>query len=227
MEKQTWLVTGGSSEVAEALFDELNDRLNDSIDVYAQYYSNSIEKKWDRIDIHPICADLSKPTDVDRLIGEVTKDDRVITHIIHLAAVPYESVRIKEWDSDRVERQMQVGLYSFAKICKALVPGMAKRKDGQIVVMLTEALKDETVPSSICEYISVKSALEGYSKALMAEYASKNISVHLFYPAMMETRFLKNINPRIIELDAEKRPGGKHMTTNALAKEILDKLVQR
>ncbi len=222
--KQTWLVTGGSSDVARALFDELDKSVDEGTDIYAQYYSHEIDKEWKNLNIRPVRVDLSRSEDVDGLIEIIKKDEAELTHIIHLAAIPYEYVRIKEWDEVRAKKQMQVSLYSFAALCKAMVPDMARRRFGKIVVMLTDSVNSASVPASMCEYISVKYALKGYAESLKSEYSGKNIDVHMLYPGMMETKFLKNINPRIIELDAQSRPDGVHMTAKDVAGEILELL---
>ncbi len=231
---EVWIVTGGSSDIAAALFEELDKRAEGQITVFAQYLSHDIDTTRTNIDIRPIRADLRRAEDTQAFIDAVTNSGLTPTHIIHLAAVPYNYVKIKNWDEESVDKQMRVGLYSFAAICREFLPVMSKAKKGSVTVMLTSAvtgddpkagitsLTGEGTPKYMCEYVAVKSALMGYVKSLAAEYASKGIDIYTVSPDMMETKFLCNIDPKIIEMDAINSEGGAHKTPSELALEILD-----
>ncbi len=232
----TWIVTGGSSDIAAALFDELDKRSGEKITVFAQFLSHEIDTDRANIDIRPIRADLRDPDEVQGFISAIKDSGLTPTHIIHLAAVPYSYVKVKNWDETGVDEQMRVALYSFAAICKEFLPVMAKAKSGWIVVMLTSAVtrvrptpgicavKGEDTPKFLCEYISVKSALMGYTESLASEYSSKGIDIYTVSPGMMETKFLRNIDPRIVEMDAAASEGGAHRSPAELASEILGRI---
>ena len=130
-------MTGGSSDIAAAVLDELDKRTDEKITIFAQYLSHEIDTDRANLDIRPIRADLSDAADVDSFVDSIRESGLTPTHIFHLAAVPYDYVKIKAWDEESVGKQMRVGLYSFASICRAFVPVMAKEKRGDIVVMLT------------------------------------------------------------------------------------------
>ena len=238
-----WIMTGGSSDIAAAVLDELDKRTDEKITIFAQYLSHEIDTDRANLDIRPIRADLSDAADVDSFVDSIRESGLTPTHIFHLAAVPYDYVKIKAWDEESVGKQMRVGLYSFASICRAFVPVMAKEKRGDIVVMLTSAISGIPMPVKtdsndsdirilsgddpakfMCEYAAVKSALLGYSKSLASEYSSKGINVYTVSPDMIETKFLRNIDPKIIEMDAASLKGGAHRTAADVAADILNVL---
>ncbi len=142
-----WIMTGGSSDIAAAVLDELDKRTDEKITVFAQYLSHEIDTERANLDIRPIRADLSDAADVDSFVESIRESGLTPTHIFHLAAVPYDYVKIKAWDEDRTDRQMRVGLYSFASICRSFVPVMAKAKRGEIAVMLTSAISGIPAPA--------------------------------------------------------------------------------
>ncbi len=238
----TWIITGGSSDIAAAIYDELDKRAKEKITIFAQYLNHEINTNRTNLDIRPVKADLSDAADTAGFIDAVKDSGLTPTHIIHLAAVPYNYVKIKAWDSASVDKQMRVGLYSFAEVCKVFMPVMAKNKTGDILVMLTSAISGlsdfaeripatgsalitgDTTPKFMCEYVSVKAALLGYTQSLASEYFSKGIRVHTMSPDMIETKFLRNIDPKIIEMDAAGSEGGAHRTAADVADGILSAL---
>ena len=232
----TWIVTGGSSDIAAAIYKELDKRTEEKITVFAQYLSHDIDTSLANIDIRPVKADLSDSDEVQDFISAIKDSGLTPTHILHLAAVPYNYVKIKNWDETSVDKQMRVALYSFASICREFLPAMSKTKEGKVVVMLTSAVagmkpaqgispvKGEDTPKFLCEYVSVKSALMGYTESLASEYAAKGIDIYTVSPGMMETKFLCNIDPKIIEMDAANSAGGEHKKPETAASEILNVL---
>ncbi len=201
---------------------ELVSKLNaegpsDEKKLFIAHY-NSSKKKLKSIPLNSgnklVCvqADLSDMGAVDNLIEETKKMTDAPTHIVHLAAPSFNYMRLKDFNRDALVRSMDIQVCSFAKITQAFLPIMAKRKrHDKIVVMLTSYVLD-IPPKFMIDYVTVKHALLGLTKSLAADYTGKGVNINAISPSMIETKFLKNIDERIIQIAAEESPEKRNAT---------------
>ncbi len=61
-------------------------------------------------------------------------------------------------------------------------------------------------PKSLSHYTVSKYAMLGLMKSLASEYADKNIQINSVSPSMIETKFLNNINEKLVEISAYNNP---------------------
>ena len=85
------------------------------------------------------------------------------------------------------------------------MPKLAKEKRGVVVVMLSSCVLG-VPPKALSHYTTVKYALLGLVKSLASEYADKRIRINAISPSMIETKFLSNIDERLIEIIASNNP---------------------
>ena len=71
-------------------------------------------------------------------------------------------------------------------------------------------------PKALTQYTTVKYALLGLVKSLASEYSNKNIQINSISPSMIETKFLNNINEKLVELGAYNHP----LKRNAIVEDI-------
>ena len=204
--EKVYLVLGASSDVGIEFINNMKSA-NEAVTIVATYrnMSDDLHKAIEQsgcLDIIPMQVDLSSKDDVEVFIGSMKELQIVPTHILHLAASKFEYMKIKSWDEKKVEESMQIGFFSFARICSEYLPVMAKNKYGKVVVMLS-AYTLGNPPKFMSEYMAVKGALYGFMKAAAAEYADKGLNINGISPNMMETKFLSNIDERIVEMSAE------------------------
>lgn len=225
--QKVYLILGASSDVAKEVIKQLdNDSSKEEpILIYAHYYSNceklkELEATLKNTKLQYIQADLSNKEDLEEIILHIRKTGILPTHIIHLAALPFTYMKLKKWDSSIVEREMAIGLYSFAEICREYLPEMAKKHYGKVVLMLSSYTLS-TPPKYMSNYISVKYAMLGFMKSVAIEYAEKGININAISPNMMETQFLSNVDERVIEMTAQNSIMKRNITTEETAKGIL------
>ena len=82
---------------------------------------------------------------------------------------------------------------------------MAKTKKGKVVIILSSYVIG-VPPKAMSHYIAVKYALLGLTKALASEYSDKNIQINSVSPSMVNTKFLDNINDKVVELNSYNHP---------------------
>lgn len=77
------------------------------------------------------------------------------------------------------------------------------------------------------EYATVKYSLLGLLKSLAREYEGRGIAINGVSPDMMETKFLSEIQPLIIEQNAYTRPNGKNLAIDDTISVIIDLLTKK
>lgn len=202
---KVYLITGASSEVGMAYIERIiEDEQNATV---IAVYRNMSEKlkgltgNNERVTFVNILADLSSEKDVEQLILKINEMELKPTHILHLAAACYELKKIKQWDEETVKTDMQISVFSFARICKEFLPVMSKNKYGKVVAVLSSVTLGTPAKFS-SQYSTVKYALWGFLKSAAVEYADKGLNINAVSPNMMETKFLKNVDGRVAEMAA-------------------------
>ena len=218
-----FLILGASSDLGIALVKRLNEEYSNS--VFCLHYhsddsalkeisfSNGNSPKFFR-------ADLSDEKGAAGLIEEIKAEDLIPNHVVQLSAVKMSFTKLKDFDAARVERNARIQVYSFAEILKAFLPAMVKRKDHNKVVAVVSSVVNGKPPKSMLEYTLVKSMLLGLIKQLASDNEGKLININAVSPSMIETKFLSDIDSRLIEMARENSPEGRHATVEDIVPAI-------
>ena len=204
---KVYLITGASSEVGMTYIKKLDETVSENVTVVAHYANNkagleALQKELSHVTLNMVQADLSLTEGPDIICNYIKEQGLLVTHVLHLAASAFSHVKIKKWDEEKVRREMQIQFFSFASMMKEILPKMAKSGYGRVCVMLSSYVLG-TPPKFMSDYVAVKSALLGYVKAAAAEYGEKGICINGISPNMMETKFLQNIDEKIVKMTAE------------------------
>ena len=204
---KVYLITGASSEVGMAYIKKLDETVSENVTVVAHYANNkagleALQKELSYVTLRLVQADLSIAGGAGKVCAFVKEQGLEVTHMLHLAASAFLHVKIKKWDEEKVRREMQIQFFSFASMMKEILPKMAKAGYGRVCVMLSSYVLG-TPPKFMSDYVAVKSALLGYIKAAAAEYGDKGVCINGISPNMMETKFLQNIDEKIVQMTAE------------------------
>ncbi|MBS7303950.1 MAG: SDR family oxidoreductase [Lachnospiraceae bacterium] len=204
---KVYLITGASSEVGMAYIKKLDESVSENVTVIAHYRKNidelmQLQKELSHVTLSPVRADLSLKEGAEIICNHIKEKQLEVTHVLHLAAPAFSHIKIKKWDEEKVNREMQIQFFSFASIMKEVLPKMAKMEYGRVCVMLSSYVLG-TPPKFMSDYVAVKSALLGYVKSAAVEYGEKGVRVNGISPNMMETKFLQNIDEKIIRMTAE------------------------
>lgn len=202
----TYLITGASSDVAIAYIKKLRDVAKEQVRIIA-HYNSSKDKLMDaangssNIELIPVQADLTCEADVSALIEAVKNCGETPKYFLHFPATKFEYMRYKEMDTAKVQKELQVGLMSYLSISRELYPSMKNIEGARAIVMLTNYVAEDMPPKFMLHYIVAKYALLGAMKAGAAEFGGKKLMINGVSPSMMDTKFLENLDPHIIELN--------------------------
>lgn len=227
MENKVYFITGASSEVGIAFIRSLEEKLKkdgERAAVIAHYAVHdaalsALKEELSAVTLVLQQADLSQPEEVKSLITRVAGICECPDCILHLPAAKLSYNRIKQLDWQKVMQDMEIQVHSLGEIGKYFLPKMGKRGKGKVAVMLT-ACTVGMPPKFMSQYVIVKYALLGLMKSMAAEFADKGVNVNGISPNMMETKFLDNIDGKIIEMNRE----ASAMKRNVRVEEVLPAL---
>lgn len=106
----------------------------------------------------------------------------------------------------------------IANILKCVVPIMESNKYGKIINITTQAI--EKPNSEWLHYVTAKSALHGFTKALAFELAPKGIRVNMVSPGITDTELIANIPEKARILTAAQTPLRRIATPEDIASAI-------
>jgi len=209
------LIIGASSDIGIDLIKNMDKEC-----LILAHYNNSdkkllaLSKKIDN-KIVMLKANLSLEADIISMMNDIEKNYGIPNNIIHLAAPKIENIRFKNISWDDFQNDIDISLKSLTIILNRFLPKLAKQKKGKVVIMLSSCVIN-IPPKALTQYVVVKYALLGLVKSLASEYADKNIQINAISPSMVETKFLDNVNEKLVEVSAYNHP----LKRNATFKDI-------
>lgn len=206
------LIIGASSDIGVELIMNLEEEC-----LVIAHYNSSNEKLLQlegRISnkLVTVKADFASEDELESLLNTIEADYGIPNKIVHLAAPKVENIRFKDAVWEDFEKNINVSLKSLVIILNRFLPKLAREKGGNVVVMLSRYVLG-VPPKNLAHYTTIKYALLGLVASLSSEYADKHIRINAVSPTLIETKFLANINEKIIEISASKNPLKRNATT--------------
>lgn len=205
MSKQKILIIGASSDIGINLIESIDE----DVDIIA-HYNSSCKKIKDvsrsiKNNIIFLKANLAIEEEITNMISEIRTKYGTPNKIVHLAAPKFKNIRFKDLSWSDVENEINVSLKSIIIVLSQILPDLAKLKRGKVVCMLSSVTLN-LPPKALVHYTTVKYSLLGLVRSLASEYNNKNIQINAISPSMVETKFLEDINEKIIQLSAYNHP---------------------
>jgi NAD(P)-dependent dehydrogenase (short-subunit alcohol dehydrogenase family) len=125
-------------------------------------------------EVHVYTCDLSDMESCDSFIDKVLEDLGQIDILVNNAGRSIR--RAVEHSYDRFhdfERTMQLNYFGALRLSLRVLPGMSKRRTGQIINISSMGVVGP--PARFSAYIASKSALEGWTRCAEAEFYNRNI----------------------------------------------------
>ncbi|MGL4106768.1 SDR family oxidoreductase [Clostridium sp. LP20] len=220
-----FLITGAASDIASNVIHLLG--AGDTRKVVIALDKDPIDvsqyKKYSNMEVIYCECDLANRESIINTINYMKEEDFHPNYIIHFAAMKYRFDSIRKFDYYRTNKDMQIQVLSISEICKVCLPDMIKKRNGKVLFMIS-SVTDGEPPNRLCQYTMVKYALLGLMKSIAVECKGKNVSVCGLSPEMVNTKFLSEIDERILELNAMKSINGKLLEAEDIAKALIDLL---
>ena len=182
------IVTGGGRGIGKAIAEGLaehgadvvlSSRTQTQIEQVAQEIRNLGRKAL------PIVVDLTKMSDLDRLIDGTINAFQHIDVLVNNAGqsheMPAELVEEKEWDST-MSVNVKAPFFLSQKVGKVMI---RQGKGGSIINITSEVV--QKVELNVGPYCPSKAALHSVTKILAKEWGKYNIRVNSLAPCFVET----------------------------------------
>jgi 3-oxoacyl-[acyl-carrier protein] reductase len=136
---------------------------------------------------HPVegvALDVSDDESAARGVTELLQTYGRIAILVNNAGITRDTLllRMKEEDWHRV---LQTNLSGVYRLCRALVPSMVRARFGRIV-NITSVVAALGSPGQT-NYAATKAGIEGFTRSLAREVASRNITVNCVAPGFIDT----------------------------------------
>lgn len=181
------LVTGASRGIGRAIAHELGRQ--GRIVVGTATSESGAEKidadlKAQGIEGAGICLNVTDPASIDNVLKTVTAQFGTPTILVNNAGITRDNLlmRMKEDEWDAV---MDTNLKSVYRVSKACIRGMTKARFGRIVSISSVVATMGNLGQT--NYAAAKAGMEGFSRSLAREVASRNITVNNVAPGFIAT----------------------------------------
>ena len=137
-----------------------------------------------------VALNVADDRSVATTMAEVLKEHATIPLLVNNAGITRDNLlmRMKLEDWNEVIDTNLSGIY---RVCRSLVPSMVKARYGRIV-NVTSVVSRSGNPGQ-ANYAAAKSGIEGFSRSLARELASRNITVNCVAPGFIDTDMTQSL----------------------------------
>ncbi|MEK6630784.1 MAG: 3-oxoacyl-ACP reductase FabG [Acidobacteriota bacterium] len=138
--------------------------------------------------------DVTDPKGVDTTVGEVLARHGRIDILVNNAGITRDQLlmRMKREDWDKV---LEVNLTGAFICTQAVVRPMMKQRTGRIISI--SSVVGQMGNAGQSNYAASKAGLIGFSKSLAREVASRNITVNVVAPGLIDTDMTRALPPEV------------------------------
>ncbi len=220
--KEALLITGATSDLGYGYLKKFKDK---NITIIAFYYD--FEERLDDLienyglNIVKIYFDFLCLDNLEEKVKELS-EKYFISKVLHLSAPIVKQERFNKISKEVFYNDFTIQVVSLVEILKIVLLRMKKEKKGKIVIVLTSYTVG-ALPKFLSSYVTSKYAVMGFLKSLVSEYGQFNIQINGISPSMIQSKFLNNMDERMVEMEIEKHPMKRTVTIDEVA-EIIDYL---
>ncbi len=134
-------------------------------------------------------ADLSKPTEIDKMFQNIIEKYKRIDVLVNNAGIQFVSP-IEDFPAEKLEMVIRVDLIAAFYTIKNVIPVMKKQKWGRVInIASAHALVASPFKSA---YVAAKHGMIGLTKSVALEVAQNGITVNAICPGYVKTPLVMN-----------------------------------
>ena len=189
--QKTALVTGGAGGIGTAVCRAL---ARDGYRVAVGYHTSKDKAELLARELGgaAVYGDVGDPASVEAMFAEIGEIDLLVNNagVAHYGLIT--DLTYNDWRA-----LMRVNLDGAFLCCRAAVPGMVRKKAGNIIII--SSMWGQVGASCEAAYSASKAALCGMTKALAKELAPSGVRVNCIAPGVVRTPMLKDFTEADLE----------------------------
>lgn len=209
------VITGASSDIGIATIKKIITHKDSAI---LQCSSNlkKLEDMQNHLseDIKIEQVDFTNDTEVNSFCEKIAETDI----LINIAGYTKADLLVNLSDED-IQKMISVNIFSFSKICRAVLPYMVANKKGCIVNISSVAASRGNRGQNV--YAGTKGYVESFTRSLAAEYGKRGIRVNCVAPGPIESgnllKLLTYAEKEVKESTVSNRLGKPEDVANAVS----------
>ena len=205
-ENKTALVTGATGGLGLAIAEEFYQKkynlvLTGTNDTKLKLLENKFT-----INTKVIKCNLAETSKKITMFDSIPVEINGIDILINNAGITKDNLflRMKDEDWDNV---LNINLKANFSLCKMVVKGMVKKRWGRIINISSAVAKMGNAGQT--NYAAAKAAIEGLTRSLSLEVASRGITVNAVAPGCIGTEIVESIDQKKLEDMAKNIPVGR------------------
>jgi 2-hydroxycyclohexanecarboxyl-CoA dehydrogenase len=159
------------AEGARIAVNDVNARdIDETIALIREQHGEAISAQCDITDL---AAVVKMAAHVESAFGSIDV-------LVNNAAVRVSSEFFLDTDPDKCDLEIKVALYGTMNCCRAVLPGMIRRRFGKVINIGTDAAR--IGQEGECNYSAAKGAVIAFTKSLAKEVGRHNVNVNAVSP---------------------------------------------
>ncbi len=151
-----------------------------------------------------VSGDITNENEIRNIVELIERKFGYLTVMINCATSKIANIKFMDLEWSDMQKHIDINLKGNYFLIRHCVSLFDKRKYGKIVLMSTQAV--ETPNAEWLPYITAKSGLQGFGKALAVELSVRGVRVNIVSAGMTETDLIANIPEKIRLVTAAKTP---------------------
>jgi 3-oxoacyl-[acyl-carrier protein] reductase len=206
-ENNIFLFFAASSDLAQTVIKELNEKVRDSVFV-CTYRSEkaSLEKiemkSQNKLEIFYL--DMSDENQINLFLDKILLQYGCPTDVINFAASKFKYNKLKELSYDEMQLDIKIQTYPIILLLNKVRKFISKNDFKLSVIFVLSIVLKGVPPKYLSQYVMTKYGVLGMMHSLTADYTGKNIRFNAVSPDMMNTKFLSDIDERMLEMSGSK-----------------------
>ena len=206
--KKTALIIGGTGGIGSVVCIQL---AKDGFDIAIHYFKNKtradkLKKQIEKIGRNAVVVsgDIVSLSVIKEIKDKSMRAISNISVVVNCSTLPVPSIKFADLDWKEMEGHFYSNIKGSFNLLKTFTPYWEKEHFGKFIALTT--LYTEQAQSELLSYITAKSALNGFLKALAFELAPKGIRINLVSPGMVDTQLIANVPEKVRLLSAAQTP---------------------
>lgn len=206
--RNTALIIGATGGIGSAVCNQL---AGDGLDIAIHYFGNKTKADKIKNRIQEIgresvivSGDILSISDVEEMREKSIRGIGEVSIIVNCSTIPVANAKFSSLEWKEIKSHFDINIRGSFNLLKVFSQDWEKNNFGKFIALTT--LYTETPKSELVSYITGKTALNGFTKALACELGPKGIRINLVSPGMVDTPLIADIPEKVRLLSAAQTP---------------------